>query len=98
MTVANDKGRADSALLDEIRSVRRELAELRLELKSANHQAVEIYVDSEAIQKHFGISRATVHNWIHEEACPHEMRGKVLRFKMSAVESWFSGRKLRSVR
>jgi excisionase family DNA binding protein len=52
----------------------------------------ETYVDSEAIQKYFGISRATVHNWVHEDGCPHEKRGKILRFKLSAVESWFAGR------
>jgi hypothetical protein len=58
----------------------------------------ETYVDAEALQKHFGISRALVHTWVHEEGCPHEKRGKILRFKLSAVESWFRGRKLRSVR
>lgn len=87
-------------LKNEIRLMRGELAELRGELKtSANQQqTLEVYVSSETIQKHFGVSRATVHNWIHDEGCPHEMRGKILRFKMTAVEDWFHGRKLRSVR
>lgn len=60
---------------------------------TANSQAeLESYVDSEALQKHFGVSRQTVHDWVHKAGCPHEMRGKILRFKMTAVEDWFRGR------
>ena len=60
--------------------------------RPAEPKPIDTYVDSEAIQKHFGISRATVHNWVHEEGCPYEQRGKILRFKLSSVESWFAGR------
>lgn len=56
---------------------------------------LESYVPTEIIESHFGVSRATVHNWIHKEGCPHHMRGKILRFKLSAVEEWFSGRQRR---
>ncbi len=85
----------EAELLDEVRAMRRELAELRGELKSAanQQQPAETYVGSDSIQAHFGVSRATVHNWVHDEGCPHEQRGKVLRFKMSAVEDWFRGRR-----
>jgi predicted DNA-binding transcriptional regulator AlpA len=59
----------------------------------------DTYVDSEEIQRIYGISRGTVHNWVHKESCPHEMRGKILRFRLAAVEAWFRGRvPLRKVR
>jgi len=50
------------------------------------------YVDPAAIARHFGVSRATVHNWVHREGCPHEQRGKLVRFELAAVEAWFRGR------
>lgn len=72
--------------------LREEFAHWRKHQEAANQQHRETYVDSEALQKHFNVSRATVHNWIHDDGCPHEMRGKVLRFKLSAVEDWFTRR------
>lgn len=50
------------------------------------------YVDAKAIAEHFGVSRATVHNWTTKEDCPHILRGGVLRFEVAAVEAWFRGR------
>jgi excisionase family DNA binding protein len=65
----------------------------------AEPRPVETYVDAEAVAKHFGVHRGTVHNWVHKEGCPHEMRGKILRFRLEAVEAWFRNRPtLRKVR
>lgn len=50
------------------------------------------YLDAKEIAKHFGVSRATVQNWIRHEDCPCMSRGKVLRFELAAVEAWFRGR------
>lgn len=60
----------------------------------------DTYVDADTLAKHFGVSRGTVHNWVHKQGCPHEMRGKrIQRFKLVAVEDWFRNRpKLRKVR
>lgn len=56
---------------------------------------LESYVDAEVIEDHFRVSRATVHNWVHNEGCPHHQRGKILRFKLGDVEDWFAGRQQR---
>jgi hypothetical protein len=57
------------------------------------------FVAPAAIAKHYGVSRGTVANWV-KEGCPHEQRGRVLRFELAAVEAWFRGRPrgLRAVR
>jgi phage terminase Nu1 subunit (DNA packaging protein) len=49
-------------------------------------------VDAQVVQRHFDVSRATVHNWVHTEGCPHAKRGKVLRFQLSAVCEWYANR------
>lgn len=77
-------------VLAELKLVREQLD--RLTAAVAARPASESYVDHEVLEKHFGVSRATIHNWVHKEGCPHVLRGKVLRFQMSAVEAWFHGR------
>lgn len=64
----------------------------------ANDAPAAVYVSADTLQKHFGVSRATVHSWVHKEGCPHDKRGRILRFKLGEVEAWFSQRKLRRAR
>lgn len=53
------------------------------------------YIGPEELAKHFGVSRGTVHNWVRTGGCPHEVRGKIVRFKLSDVEAWFAAGKPR---
>lgn len=77
---------------------REELAELIRDVvrEALQNQAAAAdpptYVDAAAIVKRYGISRATLHTWVHDQGCPHLMRGNVLRFELAAVEDWFRGR------
>ena len=66
--------------------------------KPAANDAPPVYVSIDDIQRHFGVSRGTVNNWVHKEGCPHDKRGRILRFKLGEVEAWFSERKLRRMR
>jgi excisionase family DNA binding protein len=65
---------------------------IRDELSESPPKPRKNYVDAKEIAEHFGVSRATVHAWIHEESCPHILKGRVLRFELAAVEAWFRGR------
>lgn len=88
----NDDGRLLVQLTAaDLRALVRDEVARALGGKHGNDAAVETYVAPDALEAHFGISRGTVHNWVRE-GCPHEVRGKILRFKMSEVEAWFSGR------
>lgn len=62
---------------------------------SAGESEPEGWVDSQKIAKHFGVSRATLHSWVHRGGCPHALRGKVLRFQLSAVSAWYVTRGIR---
>jgi Helix-turn-helix domain len=109
MTTGDDrnKGSSDDARMivqltaAELRMLIRDELLVAIRAKPENDVGVETWVDAEAIEKHFGVSRGTVHNWLRNESCPHEARGKIIRFKLSAVEAWFrqrGGKALRSVR
>lgn len=76
----------------DLRSLVRDEVQRVMEGKPAVDAPAVTYVSADVLQKHFGISRATVHTWVHDEGCPHEIRGRILRFKMADVEAWFSGR------
>lgn len=60
---------------------------------NATHEPLARYVTMQNVADHFGVSKATVQNWISKETCPHIQRGKVVRFEIAAVEAWFRGRK-----
>lgn len=60
---------------------------------NATHEQPSRYVDMQHLADHYGVSKATVSNWIRKESCPHIQRGKVVRFEIDAVEAWFRGRK-----
>lgn len=65
---------------------------VREELGERASEPAKRYMDAADIATHFDVSRATVHNWIKHEGCPHKLRGKILRFEIAAVEAWFHGR------
>ena len=75
---------------EELRALIREA--VRDELQHSPPTPRKRYLDSGELASHFGVSRQTVHKWIHEDGCPHIGRGKVLRFELAAVEQWFRGR------
>lgn len=54
--------------------------------------ATKKWIDPDELAAHYGVSRSTVHNWVKRDGCPHQIRGKVLRFDLAAVEAWFGGR------
>lgn len=76
----------------ELRAIVRDEVSRALRADARRNARVDTYVTSEALQQRFGISRATVHNWVHNRGCPHEMRGKILRFNLAAVEAWFAAK------
>lgn len=49
------------------------------------------YLDASEIAAHYGVSRATITNWI-DDGCPHMRRGQILRFEFPAVDAWFRAR------
>jgi excisionase family DNA binding protein len=74
-----------------------ELAELvrkavREELAHNPPKPTKNYLDTGEVAEHFGVSRATVLNWVSDDGCPHIKRGKLLRFELAAMEAWFRGR------
>jgi hypothetical protein len=50
------------------------------------------YLDAAEIAKHFSVSRTLVNQWTKQDGCPHILKGKILRFELAAVETWFRGR------
>lgn len=49
---------------------------------------MEPFVKASDVQRHFKVSRGTVHNWVHKQGCPRVLFGGLLRFKISEVEAW----------
>jgi len=94
---AIDNGRMIVTLtVGELRSIIREEVQRAYEAwQREQPERALVWVGPEEIQKRFGISRGTVHNWIRNEGCPHDMRGKILRFQISAVEAWFAAGRAR---
>lgn len=77
---------------DELRELIRDAVQRAIAGKPANDKPERVYVSVDVLQQHFGVSRTTVHSWVHSEGCPHDMRGRILRFKMADVEAWFASR------
>lgn len=75
---------------DELRELVR--SAVREELGGEKPAQAKRYLDAREIASYYEVSRATVHNWIKNEGCPHLLRGKVLRFELAAVEAWMRGR------
>ena len=80
---------------------REELCEI---VRAAVHEALQNapprkverqYIEASEVATYFGVSRATVTNWL-DEGCPHMRRGQILRFELAAVDDWFRGRAARS--
>lgn len=64
---------------------------VRDELAGAPAQVAKRYVDVAELATHFGVSRATIRNWIGE-GLPVLRRGKLLRFELEVAELWIRGR------
>lgn len=73
-----------------------ELAQLvrqavREELAASPPKPRKNFLDAGEVAAHFGVCRATVHNWANDEGCPCIKRGKLLRFELAAVDGWVRG-------
>ena len=44
------------------------------------------------VAEHFGVTRATVYNWIETTDIPHRKVGGVIRFNLPEVDEWAKGR------
>ncbi len=44
------------------------------------------------VAAHFGVTRATVYNWIETTDIPHRKVGGVIRFNLPEVDEWAKGR------
>lgn len=86
---------AEAAILEELRDIRAKLDALAR--PAAPAEGVVAYALPERVMEDYKISRATLHRWV-ASGCPHEKRGKILRFKLPDVAAWFGGRTLRRVK
>lgn len=44
------------------------------------------------VAEHFGVTRATVYNWLDTTDIPHRKLGGVIRFNLSEVDEWAKAR------
>ena len=59
----------------------------------ATDKKIRTYTATAAdVAQHFGVSRATVYNWLESTDIPHRKVGGVLRFNLVEVDEWAAER------
>lgn len=57
-------------------------------MDGSGNEAGKYAATAKDVAKRYGVSRATVYNWIDTAEIPHRRIGSLIRFNMDEVDAW----------